>query len=380
MKLKALFFLTYCLAIYAQPKGCHELLEPGKVCPEPNTVSLRDESDIYCVVLAGGNGERLWPLSRKDKPKQFLSLDAQGSIFESTLDRMQKIKGNKHFWAVTTKALYEPLKQLAKDRIEHYVVEPARRNTAPAILLTCLSIAQKDPHARVIFLPCDQHVPDSEAFTKTLNLLLDAPSIGGITLIGLKPERPATGYGYIKFDPAKEGISPALGFFEKPTLARAQEYMESGNMLWNTGIFFGKVIDFIEEYRKYAPEVLNSVEAFLKGEGIYEDAPNTSIDYAVLEHSNAVNVLPASFAWSDIGSIVTFLSLKGEPSDRSTIAIDAQNNLIETSKKLVALIGVSDLCIAETDDVLMVTHCSRAEEVKRVVAELVKDDKYQRYL
>lgn len=386
MKLYALTVLclfSYSVISKAHPEDCLEpdiLFDHEASCSERTSIS--DEKNVYYVVLAGGNGERLWPLSRKNKPKQFLSLneDESGSIFESTLDRLEKVKGKKHFWAVTTQALYEPLQKLGNGRVEHYVVEPARRNTAPAILLTCLALAQKDPQAHVLFLPSDQYIPDSKAFAQTLNVLLDTPSSKGITLIGLKPERPATGYGYIKYDPTKEGVSPALGFFEKPKLDVAQEYVKSGTMLWNTGIFFGKVSDFIEEYKKHAPDVLEAIEAFLRGEGSYEDAPNTSIDYAVLEKSAAVNILPAAFAWSDIGSMPTYLSLKSEPKDRVTIALDAHDNFVQTDKKLVALIGVSGLCIAQTEDVLMVTQCQRAEEVKRVVAELVKDDKYQKYI
>lgn len=359
----------------------------------PTTVLSCPKVDIHCVILAGGNGERLWPLSRKDRPKQFLPLSNGKSIFENTLDRLESIKGSKQYWIVTTEALQDPLKKIAQqwlasneapiiDRPEFmYIAEPARRNTGPAILLASLAIAQRDPGAFIVFVYSDQHIPDHQAFAQSIHRVLADKPLNSLTLLGLHPTYPATGYGYIKYDKAQKGISPVLGFYEKPNLEVAKNYLASGDMLWNAGIFCGTARQFIEEYKKHAPQLVSSLEAFSKGQEVYENVPNISVDYAVFEKSSAITVLPVEFEWSDVGSVPTFLSLKGEPQDRSTLCIgECSRSFVETSKKLVALIDVEDICIAETEDVLMVTKCSSAERVKLIVEELKKDERYKDYL
>lgn len=340
------------------------------------------EQELYCVVLSGGSGERLWPLSRHDKPKQFLSLVDEKSLLELTFDRLENIKAKKHYWTVTTANLAPKITSLMQNRIEHIVVEPARRNTAPAILLTCLEIFEKDPNGLVLFLPSDQHIPDQNALAQAINTILTIIiDPRHIILVGVKPTYPATGYGYIEFDQTQNGIVPVKAFHEKPCEVMAQEYFLSSTMVWNTCIFYGKASTFIEQYQRYAPEVYQKVIEFRQGADTYTNVPDISIDYAVLEKSSFVSVLPVNFDWSDIGNLSTFLSARSQTTkpDHGTICINCANNLVHTHKKLVALVDVEDLCIADTEDVLLIVPCQKAEHVKLALGQAKKEDAFKTY-
>ena len=337
--------------------------------------SEKKHADIFCIVLAGGYGERLWPLSRQERPKPFLSLIDNKSLLEATFDRLNGVKGTKHYWVVTTQALEHNVHSLLGERIERILIEPSRRNTGPAILLSCLEIMQKSPQAFVVFLPSDAYIPDAEVFSQALNTVIDTTKESSLALLGIKPTYPATGYGYIKYDTSvNSGVASVLGFYEKPPLEKAREYFNASDMLWNTGIFCGTVTSFIDHYRLYAPELYDKMIAFKNGLGSYEEILSTSIDYAVLEKSTAIAVLPVKLEWSDIGNIRTFLTLwlKHNQSSYSLVSVGSEHNLISTKKKMVALIDVHGLCIVDTDDVLLISQCDSAEENVKVIVEDIK--------
>jgi mannose-1-phosphate guanylyltransferase len=344
------------------------------------------KTDIYCVVLAGGTGERLWPLSRKGKPKQFLSLIEEKTLLESTFDRLDGVVGVKHNWVVTTKELAPLVKSTMNGRVEHIVAESASRNTAPAILQTLLEISAINPNAYVVFLPADHYIPDTQAFAAAINTVIKHKDKTKVTLLGIQPLFPATGYGYIKKDASQtvdDQPSPVLGFFEKPSLDVAKCYLESGDMLWNAGIFCGHVHDFIDEYKTHAASLYDDMTQFMQGKTPYEQIANISIDYAVLEKSKNIWVLPVKFDWSDIGNLSTYLSIKNKTDkpQHSLIEIASKNNTVHSnSKKIIALIDISDLCIIETNDVLLVAPRSSAEKVKMVVELLKKDEQYTVHL
>lgn len=335
---------------------------------------------LYAVILAGGSGERLWPLSRKQQPKQLIPFLNGKSLLEQTIDRVLPLVENKLHIVVVTNQAQEPLiKSLVGDQVGMIIAEPTARNTGPAILLACHKIMQEDNEALVLVLPSDAFIPDLKAFAQAIKPALEyAVQSKNIAVFGLTPTAPATGYGYIQADTQKMieggGFSVAK-FHEKPDRVRAEKYMQQGNMYWNIGIFAARVHVFIEEFKTCAPEIADAVQRYMVNAGFYEDAPSISIDYAVMEKSFHVVVFPVNFVWNDVGNLRVFLELQGlhtsgQPGSVEVLSLDGMNNLAKTNKKIVACIGVSDLCIVETEDVLLIVKKDRAEDVKKILAQV----------
>lgn len=339
----------------------------------------------YIVILAGGKGERLWPLSREKRPKQLLPFCNDLSLLEQTINRVQKLVEKEHLWIVTTEQQEEQITQMVGAKVGKVLTEPASRNTAPAILLTCLKIAEQDSNAVVSFLPADHFITQDGIFRDNLKNALDfSAHHEGITLLGLKPDWAATGYGYIEFEKKNEAsIKPqkVIRFHEKPSVATAELYLMLPNMLWNIGIFCAKVSTFLHEYEQTAPSIVSGVKNYLADKEQYEQCENISIDHAVLEKSVNTHVLPVSFTWSDVGNLDTFLSLHAKHKEASahTVTINSQNNTINVKDKLVALIGIENLCIVETDDVLLIAQRDQTDKVKQVLS-LLKEESNEHYL
>lgn len=350
----------------------------GGLCAAQASMGV-DMRHVYCIILAGGNGERLWPLSRQSKPKQLLSLCYDETLLDQAIKRVSPLVEQNHIWISTTEALAENIEQAVGTRIGKIVMEPGVRNTGPAILLCCLELQQEDPEAVVIFMPADSFIPNSDngkfvAFLERATRYVSEQA--RITLLGVRPTYPATGYGYIEFEAnASEpsiGPYPVTKFREKPSYEVAQSYIESGRMLWNIGMFVGKVSVFIDEFKRVAPKIHAGVAAYKGGTALYESVHADSIDYAVLEKSDQVSVLPVDFTWCDVGNVEVFLSLKERygVSASNVVLVESHNNLINVPDKLVALVDVNDLCVVQTDDALLITKRSQAEKVKAVVKQL----------
>jgi len=338
-----------------------------------------DYKNVYFVILAGGSGTRLWPLSRSEKPKQFLAVGNKKTLLAQTIDRVCDLVDKKNIWISTTKKHKENIKKYVGNSIGHIIEEPGLRNTGPAILLACMKIYQQNPQASIIFLPADPFIPNKTAFVNSLKQAIDFTCKNNqITLLGLKPTYPATGYGYIEFDKSSRETAPfkVKKFHEKPTLEVAKNYTKKENMLWNIGMFCGKATIFLQEFKKEAPKIFQGVNAYVNGNGDYKTVKSDSIDYAVMEKSSNIFVLPVEFAWCDVGNIEVFLSIqkKHMQLDENVITVEANNNLVDTKNKLVALIGVDDLCIVETDDILLITKRNQAEKVKEIVNKLKKEN------
>jgi mannose-1-phosphate guanylyltransferase len=334
-------------------------------------------SHFYCVILAGGVGERLWPLSRQQKPKQLLEIHEHQTLLDQAVARVATLVNYKNIFISTTKQFESKIAGMFLGKIGGTIVEPGLRNTGPAILLSCIEIYEKDPEAIIAFLPSDPFIPsfDNFKFNQALdNALQNASRKNQIILLGVKPTYPATGYGYIEFDESDlQPPFPIKKFHEKPALAIAQKYIESGSMLWNIGMFCGKASVFIHEYKKFAPEIYHGVVDYCTGKADYDDVKSDSIDYAVMEKSKKISVLPVDFDWCDVGNIEVFLSIKkqaGSLSEEKVIQTHSSNNLVDVPKKLVALIGVHDLCIVETDEVLLITSREEAEKVRDIVKQI----------
>jgi mannose-1-phosphate guanylyltransferase/mannose-6-phosphate isomerase len=330
--------------------------------------------DIYCVILAGGAGERLWPLSSYVRPKQLIPFVNGTSLLEQTVQRVQAITKNKnHLMVMTNVELQEPIKKMVGKQAT-ILTEPVGRNTGPATLLSCLEIYDKNEDAIVAIVPSDHFIPEHEKFT---SLLLAAAAFAScydqIVLLGIKPTSPATGYGYVHYKTELMpgwACFPVQKFHEKPDKEQAQKYLEQGDMLWNSGIFVGRVKVFLDQFQQWAPELWSAVAAYRANQGAYDLVPNISIDHAVLEKSNEIVVFPAHFEWHDVGTLPAFMMLKAQHEKESTatkvINIDANNNMACATKKVVAFVGVDNLCVVETDEALLVVAHDRVESVRDI--------------
>ncbi|TET05941.1 hypothetical protein E3J79_04080 [Candidatus Dependentiae bacterium] len=337
---------------------------------------------LYAVILAGGCSERLWPLSRQCKPKQFLSIDNKKTLLEQTIDRISSFINIENIWISTTKNYKKMV--LSHTSAKRLIIEPCMRNTAPSVILACLKLIQQDPDATIIFVPTDSFIPDEEKefFVHDACIALDfANKFDCITLLGVKPTYPATGYGYIEYvlpsDIKHKKPLMVKQFHEKPSIIIANSYVNKENMLWNSGVICAKASVIIEEFKALAPDMYESIQAYLQGGIAYSQVRSDSIDYVLLEKSKYIYVLPVDFSWCDIGSIATFVTLKNQYADFNDklIAIKSHNNNIEINDDtLTVLIGVDDLCIIKTADVLLIVKKDHAEQVREILAHLRQHD------
>lgn len=336
----------------------------------------------YVIILAGGKGERLWPLSRKRLPKQLLKIHNK-TLLEQTLDRVEGLVPDDHIYIVTTK----DQEHLVCQAVEKYtgvtiLCEPEGRNTAAAVALATAHIKQKDDDAILCFLPADHMIKEKEVFREALyETCIFAQEHDNICLLGVQPTRPATGFGYIEYvQSASESLHKVVKFHEKPSEQLASFYVSVPTMLWNIGVFCGKTSAFLNAFLATAPHILTQVNASLRDSIAYSECEHISFDHAVLEKYIHTYVRPVSMTWSDMGTLESFLSFDHDEQVRSNvIALQSHNNIVRVSNKLVVLIDVHDVCIIEMDDVVFVAHRNQTEQVKHVVATL-KSKKFEEYL
>lgn len=335
-----------------------------------------NQSHRYCVILAGGGGTRLWPLSRANKPKQFLTLHTGQTLLEHTLERMRGVMVPENIWISTTQDYVLLIKEYAASHAGPIVIEPGARNTGPSILLSCLNLYEQDPDAIVMFLPADHFIPSQQQFLPYVERAMNYASTSDrIVLFGLKPQYPATGYGYIEFDDALDTAESephaVKKFHEKPSSEVAHEYCQQGNMLWNIGMFCAHVTVFMHEFQRLAPDVYEAVLAYKKGERAYEDARAISIDHLIIEKSECVSVFPVTFEWFDIGTLEPFLSVRAQVESASrVVSVDSKNNVVHVNDKLVALVGVENLCVVQSGDTLLIVQRDHMQKVTQVVQRL----------
>lgn len=349
--------------------------------------------NAFFAILCGGRGERLWPLSRKNKPKQFISFLKNKSLLEQTLERISPLVNSKDNIGVVTSKTHEDLiDKFVGEKIGFTIKEPCARNTGPAILYTCFELVKKDKDAVMVFLPADSFVLQNDEYRKYLSDAISyASSNNEIITVGLMPTRPAIGYGYIQAT-SGSGKNIVAGdfykvkkFHEKPDLELATKYMHQSDMFWNIGLFVGKASVFIEEFKINAPDIYFAVEKFIAGEIEYKDIPSLSIDYAVMEKSSKVVVLPAVFEWDDIGNIDVFLSLQKKilKDSDNVINFEAVRNIVHLSEKskekLVVFMGVNDICLVEEEDVILVAKRGEIEKVKDVLTR-IKEESLEKFL
>jgi mannose-1-phosphate guanylyltransferase len=352
----------------------------------------------YAVILAGGSGTRFWPASRPERPKQLLCIGPRSdrSLISETVRRIAPICPPDRIVIATNASLVEPTRRVLPDLpADAFLGEPIARNTAPCIGWATAVVRRKDPDAIVMVLPSDHYVGDEQAYLRTVEQAVESAASGVITTIGVNPTRPETGYGYIEVG---EAISPdlrrALRFVEKPDRERAQEYLDSGRYVWNSGMFFFRASTMLKAIERYMPELASGLArieaAHARGaeaeraetRAVFESAPSVSIDYGVMEKIDQLNVVCASFGWSDLGSWQTAWELAkkdehGNAVPDDAVMIDARGNLVRLlgnakPEKTVALVGVNDLCVIETEDALLVMPRERCQDVRLIVDELAR--------
>ena len=343
------------------------------------------------LILSGGSGTRLWPVSRKNLPKQFLALAGKGTLFQQTIARTQQLADVATPIVVASDDhRFLAADQLLEMDIENatIVLEPLARNTAPAIALGALQALQRDADALLLVLPADHLIGDTDAFVDAVKQAMPLAAQDWLVTFGIRPDRPDTGFGYIRRAEAVDGHGYRVEqFVEKPDLATAESYLADGNYDWNSGMFLFKASRYLEELAEHAPAMLAAVrEAHAKASAdldfvrIDRDAfalvPDKSIDYAVMEKTRRAVVIPVSCAWSDIGSwsalwLTGDKDAQGNLLEGDTLSIDTRNSLLRShDRHLIATVGVDDLIVVTTPDATLVAHRDAAQDVKKIVEQL----------
>lgn len=339
---------------------------------------------MHAVILCGGSGTRLWPLSRKSFPKQFLNLYSDKSLVQETYLRVRALMPKEHIFFVTNNDnLYNVYNQIHDIEPEYdrnqILIEPASLNTAPAIALAMKHLTEVNgmsPQEPVVFLPADHYIGNVEAFLGVLKAA--GEKVGdNIGTIGIHPTKADTGYGYIKKGEMVDGFSKVTEFKEKPDAETAKAYVDSGEYVWNSGMYIFNARIFFEELEKHSPEIFSAASAdmadFLER---FPTLPSLSIDYAVSEKSDKVVVFEGDFDWSDIGSFDSLaeISEKHESIETRHIEVDSKNVFVHsTSNRLVTTLGVEDLIVIENNDSILIQKRGRSEDVKKVVERLKAD-------
>lgn len=350
-------------------------------------------SSLYVLILAGGSGERFWPLSRKSRPKQLLALFGEETLLEATLRRLDGLVPPQNILILTNAEQEAGVRKLAKALPEENIVaEPAKRDTAAAIALGVGWVAARDAQATMIVLPADHLIQDAIGFQKTLRTAVAAArQTGEMVTIGIPPTWACPGFGYIEMGPrvtitaAKDGpvVHDVERFREKPNAELAEQFLRQGNFRWNAGMFIWTIPAILTALRRHAPELgafvsrLHSGENFLKiVRDVFPTLPKISIDYAVMEKAARALMVECAFDWDDVGSWTALAKYLpqlegGNVSNTEVTGLEATNNLIySTQKRRVALLGVSDLIVVETADALLICNRHEAERIKHLVVRV----------
>jgi mannose-1-phosphate guanylyltransferase len=339
---------------------------------------------FVAVIMAGGSGQRFWPLSTADYPKQFLDLEQRGrSLLQATWDRVAPIAADPARVLVVTGERYAGLvaEQLPELPRENVLLEPIGRDTAPAVAWAALTVAQRFGDVVMGLFPADHRIGKPDAFAATLRQAIAlAADLGGLITLGIPPTYPATGYGYIQRGEAVGLAYRVRRFVEKPDAVRAEQFVASGEYSWNSGIFVWRSAVILDELARHCPEVLTPLRAALKTDTLAEVFPQVtriSIDYAVLEKTDRAYVIPADIAWDDIGDWLALERLLKRADERANtvvgkhVGLEASGNIIYTHgpDDVVVTLGVSDLLIVKRENTVMIVRKDRVQDIKRLLSD-----------
>jgi mannose-1-phosphate guanylyltransferase len=349
---------------------------------------------LYVLVLSGGAGTRLWPLSRRDRPKQFLELLGERSLLQDTVDRVAEFVPNERIFVVAPpehRALVH--EQLPEMPADHLVVEPYPRGNAAAIGLAMAALAAFDPDAVVAVLPSDHVVGNRAQFRKVLIAATAAAERGHLVTLGITPERADTGFGYIEAGERLEVEAPVevravKRFVEKPKREAAEKMVAAGGHYWNAGMFVWRVEEVLRAYEKHLPKTAAAITALRDAIGspryesvlteVWEETDRTTVDYGIAEKADNVAVVPADIGWQDVGSWARLAEIVSEGRNWASgdlVAEGASDNYIWAPGKTVALIGVEGLVVVDTEDALLITAKDSSEEVKTIVDRLKREQR-----
>lgn len=350
---------------------------------------------LYALILSGGAGTRLWPRSRRRKPKQFLDLLGERTLLQDTAERVSELIPSERVFVVAPpehRALIH--EQLPELRTDHVVVEPYPRGNAAAIGLAMAALQVFDPDAVVAVLPSDHVVTNQAAFRNVLLSATAAADAGWLVTLGITAGRPDTGFGYIEAGerldvPGPLPVHRARRFIEKPKKEAAERMLASGGHYWNAGMFVWRVSAILDAYREHLPKTAHVLDALADAIGtpryesvlaeVWEETDRTTVDYGIAERARNMAVVPADIGWQDVGNWSRLADIAagngGPPNDH--VAVDSTGNYLYAPGKTVVTIGVNDLIVVETDDVLLIAAKDRAEEVKGVVDQLAREERDQ---
>ena len=349
------------------------------------------------LIMAGGRGERFWPRSRQALPKQFLSLTDDGkTMIQLTVERISALVDLEDVYIATNEAYRElVLAQLPGLPEQNILCEPVGRNTAPCIGLGAMHISRKYEDALMMVLPSDHLVRSTPTFVRTICQGLEiAETSPNLVTIGITPNYPETGYGYIRYNPDEtNGHAFAVDrFVEKPCLEKAQEYLRSGDYLWNSGMFLWRVSSILDNIKTHMPDLYDGLQAIGAAIGtpnetrvlkeLFPTLPSESIDYGIMEKASHIFSLPGNFGWDDVGSWLAMGRIRKSDAEgnvlRGNIAtVDTNHCIIESSGKLIATVGIEDLIVIDTDDVTLICDKTHAGDIKKILAKLREEGQTQ---
>jgi len=348
---------------------------------------MQQSPAVVPVILAGGVGSRLWPVSRTFFPKQFHKLLGEHSLLQNTLTRAAGVTTHAPILVCNEEHRFLVAEQCRELDIswDQLILEPEGRNSAPAIALAAWYAVAQDPDAVLLVLPSDHLVGDAAGFAQAVATAATGAASGGLVTFGVTPDRAETGYGYIQVADPAAGLQPVQSFVEKPDATLAQQYLDAGTYLWNSGMFVLGARAYLDELEKHSPDMASATQAamdeaeadmdFLRPGSAFLDSPADSIDYAVMEKTAKAQVLPVDFGWNDIGSWAAIWDESEKDDDGNhlrgdVVTVDTTNSLVFAGKRLVGTIGIDNLVVVETTDAVLVANRDDVQKVKEIVNQL----------
>jgi mannose-1-phosphate guanylyltransferase len=337
----------------------------------------------FLVIMAGGSGTRFWPKSTAKTPKQLLNFGSQKSLLAQTLSRFEGIVPEQNQIIVTTESLKEAVKKQVSSKVQ-VLAEPQGRNTAPCVYWAARVVHEKNPQGVMMVMPADHSIGNLESFRKTITEATDyASKHDQLVTLGIKPDRPETGYGYLKIGKKINNNNANVdAFVEKPDTKKAEEFFKSGQYLWNGGMFLWKTETILKEFDRLMPEMKRAWDS-AKGnvEQAYPSMTATSIDYGIMEKAKEVVSFTLDCGWDDLGSWTSLENLADRLGARNgsnvlsagnLVTVDSNHNIVDAQGKLVALLGVENLIVVESGDSILVARKDRAQDIKQIVEQVKK--------